>query len=44
LEETERDEVRRVLAATGGNKTRTAQILGISKPRLYRLIEKHQLT
>jgi DNA-binding NtrC family response regulator len=44
LEATERDEVRRVLAATGGNKTRTAEILGISKPRLYRLIEKHQLT
>jgi DNA-binding NtrC family response regulator len=43
LEETERDEVRRVLAATGGNKTRTAEILGISKPRLYRLIEKHKL-
>jgi two-component system NtrC family response regulator len=44
LAETERDEMRRVLAATGGNKTRTAEILGISKPRLYRLIEKHQLT
>jgi len=43
LEETERDEIRRVLAATGGNKTRTAEILGISKPRLYRLIAKHKL-
>jgi two-component system response regulator HydG len=44
LEEMERDEIRRVLAATGGNKTRTAEILGISKPRLYRLIAKHQLS
>ena len=43
LEETERGEIRRVLAATGGNKTRTAKILGISKPRLYRLIAKHKL-
>jgi DNA-binding NtrC family response regulator len=43
LEETERDEIRRVLAATGGNKTRTAEVLGISKPRLYRLIAKHKL-
>jgi len=43
LEETERDEIRSVLAATGGNKTRTAAILGISKPRLYRLIAKHKL-
>jgi two-component system response regulator AtoC len=43
LDETERDEIRRVLAATAGDKTRTAEILGISKPRLYRLIEKHKL-
>jgi DNA-binding NtrC family response regulator len=44
LEETERGEVRRVLAATGGNKTRAAEILGISKPRLYRLIDKYELS
>ncbi len=43
LGELERDEIRRVLAAMGGNKTRTAEILGISKPRLYRLIDKHKL-
>jgi len=34
--------VERVLGATDGNKTRAAEILGISKPKLYRLLEKNQ--
>ena len=33
----------RVLAATGGHKSRTAQILGVSRPRLDRLLAKHGL-
>jgi transcriptional regulator with PAS, ATPase and Fis domain len=43
LEQKEREHVQRILRATGGNKTRAAEILGISRPRLYRLIEKHGL-
>ncbi len=39
----EREHVARVLAATGGHKTRTAKILEISRPRLARLIEKYGL-
>jgi transcriptional regulator with GAF, ATPase, and Fis domain len=31
--------VRRVIAATDGNKTEAARILGISKPKLYRMLE-----
>jgi DNA-binding NtrC family response regulator len=40
LEELTNAHVQRVLAATAGNKTKAAEILGISKPRLYRLLEK----
>jgi DNA-binding NtrC family response regulator len=40
----ERDHVKRALVLTGGNRTRAAEVLGISKPRLYRLLEKHDLT
>jgi DNA-binding NtrC family response regulator len=43
LAEVERRHVERVLAATGGHKTRAAEILGVSRPRLDRLIEKHGL-
>jgi two-component system, NtrC family, response regulator HydG len=39
----ERLHVARVLEATGGHKTRAAEILDISRPRLDRLIEKYQL-
>jgi len=33
----------RVLATTGGHKARAAQILGVSRPRLNRLMEKYGL-
>jgi DNA-binding NtrC family response regulator len=41
LAEAERDHVARVFAATGRQKSRTAEILGVSRPRLDRLLEKH---
>jgi DNA-binding NtrC family response regulator len=43
LEDAERDHIARVLAATGHQKTRTAEILGVSRPRLDRLLKKHGL-
>jgi len=43
LAEAERRHVIRVLEATGGHKSRTAEILGISRPRLDRLIAKYEL-
>jgi DNA-binding NtrC family response regulator len=43
LEEAEGDHIARVFAATGRQKARTAEILGISRPRLDRLLRKHGL-
>jgi DNA-binding NtrC family response regulator len=43
LDEVEKEHVARVLATTGGHKTRTAEILEISRPRLARMIEKYGL-
>jgi DNA-binding NtrC family response regulator len=43
LGELERDHISRILAATGGHKARSAQVLGISRPRLNRLIQKYGL-
>src|SRR6476661_139985 len=43
LDDVEREQVVRVLAATGNHKGRTADILGVSRPRLRRLIEKYGL-
>jgi DNA-binding NtrC family response regulator len=43
LEDAEKDHVVRVLAATGGHKSRSADILGISRPRLDRLIHRFEL-
>jgi two-component system response regulator AtoC len=43
LETAEREQVTRVLTATQGHKSKAADILGISRPRLDRLIEKYRL-
>ena len=39
----EREHVRRVLQLARGNKRRACRMLGVSRPRLDRLIEKHRL-
>jgi DNA-binding NtrC family response regulator len=41
LGEVEEEHVRRVLAGVDGNKAQAARILRISKPRLYRMLEKY---
>ncbi len=43
LADTEADHIRRVLAATGGNKSRAAKILGIERKTLYRKLERMSL-
>lgn len=40
LADTEMEQIRRVLAATGGNKSRAAKILGIERKTLYRKLER----
>jgi DNA-binding NtrC family response regulator len=40
LADTEAEQIRRVLTATGGNKSRAAKILGIERKTLYRKIER----
>ncbi|MEZ5354405.1 MAG: sigma-54 dependent transcriptional regulator [Bryobacteraceae bacterium] len=40
LADAETDQIRRVLAATGGNKSRAARILGIERKTLYRKLER----
>ncbi|HUF69145.1 MAG TPA: sigma-54 dependent transcriptional regulator [Longimicrobiales bacterium] len=44
LDAMERAHVQRVLAQTRHNKSRAAQILGVSRPRLDRMIARHGLT
>jgi DNA-binding NtrC family response regulator len=43
LSDVEKEQVRRALEATGGHKARAAALLGVSRPRLNRLLEKHGL-
>jgi DNA-binding NtrC family response regulator len=40
LADAEEEQIRKVLAATGGNKSRAAQILGIERKTLYRKLER----
>jgi DNA-binding NtrC family response regulator len=43
LDEMERAHIERVLAFTGGQKSSAARILGVSRPRLDRLLRKYRL-
>lgn len=43
LEEMEAEYLARAMAYADGNKTRAAEVMGISKPRLYRMLEKYGL-
>jgi DNA-binding NtrC family response regulator len=40
LADAETEQIRRVLAATGGNKSRAAKVLGIERKTLYRKLER----
>jgi two-component system response regulator AtoC len=43
IDEVQEEHVRRVLTGVDGNKARAARILGVSKPRLYRMLEKYEI-
>jgi DNA-binding NtrC family response regulator len=43
LDDIEREHVERVMAMTGGRKTEAAKTLGVSRPRLDRLLAKYGL-
>ena len=43
LEEVERDHIVRILAATGGHRGRTCELLGIARPTLERKLRKYGL-
>ena len=43
LEQIEKEHLTRVLAATDGHKGRAAEVLGVSRPRLTRLLRKYEL-
>lgn len=40
LADTEAEQIKRVLAATGNNKSRAAKVLGIERKTLYRKLER----
>ena len=42
LEQIERDYLKQVMATNGGNRQKTAAVLGISERHVYRLIEKYR--
>jgi DNA-binding NtrC family response regulator len=44
LADTEAEQIRKVLSAAGGNKSRAAKILGIERKTLYRKLERMGLT
>jgi len=44
FDEMECDLIRKTLEKTGGNKSRAAQLLGISRKRLYSRIERYGLS
>ena len=43
LADAEEEQIRRVLAATGGNKSKAAQILGVERKTLHRKLERMEL-
>jgi len=43
LEDVERDHIKKIVSFTGGNKTKAAQILGISRISLLSKIKKYKL-
>jgi len=43
LDEIENRHIRLVLENVGGNKTRAARVLGVSRPKLYRKMDKYQI-
>jgi len=43
LADAEEEQIRRVIAATGGNKSKAAQVLGIERETLYRKLERMKL-
>jgi DNA-binding NtrC family response regulator len=43
LAEAEEDQIRKILAATGGNKSKAAQLLGIERKTLYRKLDRMKL-
>ena len=44
LEATERAAIERAMATAGGNLTRAAEILGITRQSLYRRLQKYGLS